>query len=69
MRTTRKIRYTLAMGQVNFDELPREMARKLPGTLLPIITLAWLGVDEQYQGRGLGKRLLAQALSDCHATG
>ncbi len=61
--------YTLAMGQVNFDELPREMARKLPGTLLPIVTLAWLGVDEQYQGRGFGKRLLAQALSDCHATG
>ena len=26
--------YTLAMGQVNFDELPHEMARKLPGTLL-----------------------------------
>ena len=61
--------YTLAMGQVNFDELPREISRKLPDTLLPIITLAWLGVDEQYQGRGLGKRLLAQALSDCHATG
>lgn len=61
--------YTLAMGQVNFDELPSEMARRLPGTLLPIVTLAWLGVDERYQGRGLGKRLLAQALSDCHATG
>lgn len=61
--------YTLAMGQVNFDELPGEMARKLPSALLPIITLAWLGLDRHYQGRGLGKRLLAQALSDCHATG
>lgn len=61
--------YTLAMGQVSFDELPHEMARKLPGTLLPIVTLAWLGLAESYQERGLGKRLLAQALSDCHRTG
>ncbi len=61
--------YTLAMGQVNFDELPHEMARKLPGTLLPIVTLAWLGVDKRYQGKGFGERLLAQALADCHHTG
>lgn len=61
--------YSLAMGQVSFDELPHSMARKLPSTLLPIITLAWLGLAMPYQGRGLGKRLLAQALSDCHSTG
>lgn len=61
--------YTLAMGQVNFDKLPHEMARKLPGTLLPIVTLAWLGVDRRHQGKGLGERLLAQALFDCHHTG
>ncbi len=61
--------YTLAMGQVNFDELPREMVRKLPGTLLPIVTLAWLGLDKRFQSQGLGKRLLAQALADCHHTG
>lgn len=61
--------YTLAMGQVNFDELPHEMFRKLPGTLLPIVTLAWLGVDKNYQGKGFGERLLAQALADCRHTG
>lgn len=61
--------YTLAMGQVNFDELPHEMARKLPGTLLPIVTLAWLGIDKNYQTQGFGERLLAQALTDCHQTG
>ena len=61
--------YTLAMGQVNFDELPAEQTKKLPHTLLPIITLAWLGIDKEYQGQGLGERLLAQALSDCHTTG
>jgi len=61
--------YTLAMGQVSFDELPYDIARKLPSTLLPIVTLAWLGLAEPDQGKGLGKRLLAQALSDCHRTG
>jgi GNAT superfamily N-acetyltransferase len=61
--------YTLSMGQVSFDELPHDMARKLPSTLLPIVTLAWLGVDRKYQGKGLGGRLLAQALANCHATG
>ena len=61
--------YTLAMGLVNFDKLPREMARKLPGPLLPVVTLAWLGVDQRFQSQGLGERLLAQALADCHRTG
>ena len=61
--------YTLAMGQVNFDKLPHSYARKLPSTLLPIITLAWLGVDERYQGNGFGGRILAQALADCYTTG
>ncbi len=61
--------YTIAMGQVNFNELPHEMARKLPGTLLPIVTLAWLGIDKHYQGKEFGERLLAQALADCHQTG
>ena len=28
--------------------------------------LAWLGIDAKYQGRGLGKRLLATALRDCY---
>jgi GNAT superfamily N-acetyltransferase len=61
--------YTLAMGQVNFDELPHQMARKLPTTLLPIVTLAWLGIDKRHQGKGLGERILAQALADCYHTG
>jgi len=61
--------YTLAMGQVNFGDLPHSLSRKLPKTLLPIITLAWLGLSQSYQGRGLGGRLLAQALADCHRAG
>ncbi|MEA1950879.1 MAG: GNAT family N-acetyltransferase [Planctomycetota bacterium] len=61
--------YTLAIGQVNMDALPHKYARNLPRTMLPIITLAWLGVDKDHQGSGLGKRLLASALQDCFHTG
>ncbi|MBN2718934.1 MAG: N-acetyltransferase [Deltaproteobacteria bacterium] len=61
--------YTLAMGQVSFDELPLHIIKKLPATLLPILTLAWLGIDKRHQQKRLGERLLAQALRDCHTTG
>ncbi len=58
--------YTLATGQVDFGDLPLEVARRLPRRALPVAVLAWLGVDMAYQGRGLGGRLLAQALRDCY---
>lgn len=61
--------YTLAMGQVDFGELPAELVSKLPRRALPVAVLAWLGVDAAFQGQGLGARLLAQALADCHAAG
>jgi ribosomal protein S18 acetylase RimI-like enzyme len=61
--------YTLAIGQVNFDLLPLEITKKLPAALLPVITLAWLGLDQKFKNKGLGKRLLAQALADCYNTG
>jgi len=31
--------------------------------------LAWLGVDKSYQGKALGKRLVASALLDCYHIG
>jgi GNAT superfamily N-acetyltransferase len=61
--------YTLASGQVDCSDLPPEVVKKLPRRGLPVAILAWLGVDRRYQGRGLGTRLLAQALADCHAAG
>ena len=61
--------YTLATGQVDFGDLPAEIARKLPRRALPVAILAWLGVDRRHQGNGLGDRLLAQALRDCHEAG
>ena len=58
--------YTLAIGQVDFGDLPAEIGRQLPKRLLPVAILAWLGVSREHQSQGLGQRLLAQALLDCH---
>ncbi len=61
--------YTLATGQVDFGDLPAELVKKLPRRALPVAVLAWLGVDQRHHRQGLGTRLLAQALADCHAAG
>ena len=61
--------YTLATGQVDFGDLPSDLARKLPRRALPVPILAWLGVSVTSQGRKLGDLLLAQALRDCYEAG
>lgn len=61
--------YTLAVGQIDFSDLPRDVARKLPRRALPVALLAWLGVSLGHQGLGLGTRLVAQSLGDCHEAG
>lgn len=61
--------YTLATGQVDFGELPPELAKKLPKRGLPVAVLAWLGVAEGLHGHRLGTMLLAQSLDDCFEAG
>lgn len=61
--------YTLATGQVDFSDLPAEVARSLPRRILPVAVLAWLGVNLGHQGQGFGRLLLAQALRDCWEAG
>ncbi len=61
--------YTLAIGQVEFDDLPAEVTKRLPHRVLPVAVLAWLGVATEHQGQGLGRLLLAQALRDCYEAG
>lgn len=58
--------YTLATGQVDFHDLPSELARHLPRRSLPVAVLAWLGVNHEQQGKDLGHLLVAHALRDCH---
>lgn len=61
--------YTLATGQVDFGDLPDDLAKRLPRRLLPVALLAWLGVSTNNQGQGFGRLLLAQALRDCYQAG
>ncbi len=61
--------YTLATGQVDFGDLPADLAKQLPHRVLPVAILAWLGVASHRQGQGLGRLLLAQALRDCWDAG
>lgn len=61
--------YTIATGQIDLGELPSELAKKLPRRAVPVAIVAWLGVVQDRQHQGLGTRLLAQALADCHAAG
>ncbi len=61
--------YTLAIGQIDFGELPIEIRRTLPRRELPVAVLAWFGIASEYQGQGLGSRLLAQVLRDCWKAG
>lgn len=61
--------FTLATGQIDFAGLPIDLAKSLPRRQLPVAVLAWLGVSTQHQGKGLGRLLLAQALTDCHEAG
>jgi len=58
--------YSLATSQVDFSDLPPAIAKSIPHRQLPVAVLAWFGIDESFQGKGLGKRLLATALRDCH---
>lgn len=61
--------YSLATGQVDFQDLPSEISKSLPRRLLPVAVLAWFGIDHRYQRKGLGQKLLAQALRDCYEAG
>jgi ribosomal protein S18 acetylase RimI-like enzyme len=58
--------YTLGTSQVEFSDLPPDVAKSLPRRTLPVAVLAWLGVDTVFQRRGIGRRLLATALNDCY---
>jgi len=54
---------TVAVGQIDRDDIPDETQRGLPRYPLPVLRLARLAVDEAFQGRGLGRRLAAYAFA------
>jgi len=55
--------YTLAATAISLEQLPPELAKRLPAyPLLPATLLGRLAVDERYQGQKLGTFLLFDAL-------
>lgn len=55
--------YTLAATSLNLENLPQDLARKLPKyPLVPAVLIGRLAVRSDWQGRGLGGDLLLDAL-------
>ena len=56
--------YTLASASIPITGLPDAVRKKLPRyPSLPAVRIGRLAVDQQFQGRGLGAALLADALA------
>jgi ribosomal protein S18 acetylase RimI-like enzyme len=53
--------FTLSAGSVNCSDLPQAIARKLPRYPVPVALIGRLAVDTDFQGKGLGSILLAEA--------
>ena len=55
--------YTLSSADLPLNDLPEEMARKLPRyPNVPAVLLGRLAVDQEFQEQGLGPALLADAI-------
>jgi ribosomal protein S18 acetylase RimI-like enzyme len=57
--------YTLANTALDVSLVPADLFQgEPPRHPPPTLTLAWLGVDRRFSGRGLGTKLFARALAD-----
>lgn len=54
--------HTLAVGQVSREEAPERLGKGLARHPIPIMLLARLAVDRRWQGQGVGKALLKDAM-------
>ena len=54
--------YSLTVGSVDHQDAPARVAKGLARHPLPVMLLARLAVDQNFQGKGLGAALLKDAL-------
>jgi predicted N-acetyltransferase YhbS len=54
--------YSLAYGAVKYEMAPERTRKGLPRHDVPVMVLARLAVASEFQGQGLGKQLLRDAL-------
>jgi GNAT superfamily N-acetyltransferase len=55
--------YSLAAGSVDVADAPERLAKGQGHQPVPVVLLARLAVDRREQGRGLGERMLLEALA------
>lgn len=54
--------YSLAVGSVDVVNAPARIMKGMARHPVPVMILAWLAVDRDHQGKGLGSALLKDAL-------
>src|SRR2546428_12125529 len=54
--------YTLVVAQVEYDDAPQRLGKRLAKRAIPLMLLARLAVATKSQGRGLGSGLLKDAM-------
>jgi GNAT superfamily N-acetyltransferase len=54
--------HTLAVGEVKREEAPERLSKGLARHPVPIMLLARLAIDRRWQGQGIGKALLRDAM-------
>lgn len=54
--------HTLVVGQVSYEDAPERLAKGLPRHPIPVLLLARLAIDRNWQGKGLGAALVADAI-------
>jgi ribosomal protein S18 acetylase RimI-like enzyme len=52
----------LSAGAILLSDVPNRLRRNMPNPL-PVVVMGRLAVDQRYQGKGLGRALVADALS------
>jgi GNAT superfamily N-acetyltransferase len=54
--------FTISTAQIVAEDLPEDLQRKLPRYPVPAFRIGRLAVDKEYQGAGIGQKLLKHAL-------
>lgn len=61
--------FTLSSAQVEFEDLPPEITRRLPKYPLPAMMMGRPAIDQAHQGKKLGELLVAEAVRRCLSIG
>jgi GNAT superfamily N-acetyltransferase len=54
--------YTLAVGELAYEDAPERLAKGLARHPIPVMVLARMGVGQPWQGKGVGAGLLKDAM-------